>query len=54
MSFGLNFGMGYDLPNATWVLNQLHGLSRRPMPMAMHHRRRKRAIYERIAEAVNK
>nr|XP_036228868.1 mucin-5B-like [Bactrocera oleae]XP_036228870.1 mucin-5B-like [Bactrocera oleae] len=53
MSFGLNFGMGYDLPNATWVLNQLHGLSRRPMPMAMHHRRRKRAIYERIAEAVN-
>ncbi|XP_029409136.2 uncharacterized protein LOC105232960 [Bactrocera dorsalis] len=53
MSFGLNFGMGYDLPNATWVLNQLHGLSRRPVPMAVHHRRSKRAIYERIAEAVN-
>ncbi|XP_050341033.1 uncharacterized protein LOC126767620 [Bactrocera neohumeralis] len=53
MSFGLNFGIGYDLPNATWVLNQLHGLSRRPLPMAVHHRRSKRAIYERIAEAVN-
>uniref|UniRef100_A0A0K8W4Q0 Uncharacterized protein n=1 Tax=Bactrocera latifrons TaxID=174628 RepID=A0A0K8W4Q0_BACLA len=53
MSFGLNFGVGYDLPNATWVLNQLHGLSRRPLPMAVHHRRSKRAIYERIAEAVN-
>ncbi|XP_012162755.1 uncharacterized protein LOC101454665 [Ceratitis capitata] len=53
MSFGINWGLAYDLPNATWVLNQLHGLYRRPLPMAVHHRRSKRAIYERIGEAVD-
>ncbi|XP_036333927.1 acetylcholine receptor subunit alpha-like 1 isoform X5 [Rhagoletis pomonella] len=52
MSYGLNWGVSYDLPNATWVLNQLHGLTRRPTPMAVVHRRSKRALYERIGEAV--
>uniref|UniRef100_A0A0A1XQ65 Eukaryotic translation initiation factor 3 subunit A n=3 Tax=Zeugodacus cucurbitae TaxID=28588 RepID=A0A0A1XQ65_ZEUCU len=53
MAYGLNWGIAYDLPNASWVLNQLHGLSQRPRPMSAHHRRSKRTIYERIAETVD-
>ncbi|ALC47297.1 CG5768, partial [Drosophila busckii] len=47
-SYGLNWGVAYDLPNATWVLDSLHGFRNRPVSKAWRHRRNKRAIYKNI------
>uniref|UniRef100_A0A1A9WLQ1 Uncharacterized protein n=1 Tax=Glossina brevipalpis TaxID=37001 RepID=A0A1A9WLQ1_9MUSC len=48
MSFGLNWGVAYDLPNATWILNHLHGFAKHPIPLAAWHRRSRRNLYKEI------
>ncbi|XP_037929889.1 uncharacterized protein LOC119686397 [Teleopsis dalmanni] len=48
MSFGLNWGTGYDLPNNSWILNHLHGFSRHPVPIAALRRRTRRALYQEV------
>ncbi|XP_046805411.1 uncharacterized protein LOC124419536 [Lucilia cuprina] len=53
MSFGLNWGVAYDLPNTTWILNHLHGFAKRPIPVAVWHRRSKRSLYKEIENVVN-
>ncbi|XP_073820077.1 uncharacterized protein [Musca autumnalis] len=53
MSFGLNWGVAYDLPNTTWILNNLHGFAKRPIPVAMWHRRSRRALYSEIEKFVD-
>ncbi|KAM7360661.1 uncharacterized protein ACRADG_006751 [Cochliomyia hominivorax] len=53
MSFGLNWGVAYDLPNNTWILNHLHGFSKRPIPVAVWHRRSRRSLYKEIENVVD-
>uniref|UniRef100_A0A1A9VCY1 Uncharacterized protein n=1 Tax=Glossina austeni TaxID=7395 RepID=A0A1A9VCY1_GLOAU len=48
MSFGLNWGVAYDLPNTTWILNHLHGFGKHPAPLAAWHRRSRRNLYKEI------
>uniref|UniRef100_A0A1A9ZCJ1 Uncharacterized protein n=1 Tax=Glossina pallidipes TaxID=7398 RepID=A0A1A9ZCJ1_GLOPL len=48
MSFGLNWGVAYDLPNTTWILNHLHGFGKHPAPLAALHRRYRRNLYKEI------
>ncbi|XP_061400293.1 uncharacterized protein LOC133336016 [Musca vetustissima] len=52
MSFGLNWGVAYDLPNSSWILNHLHGFAKRPIPVAMWHRRSRRTLYSEIEKFV--
>ncbi|XP_064554839.1 uncharacterized protein LOC135439902 [Drosophila montana] len=52
-SFGLNWGVAYDLPNNTWILESLHGLSRRPTTAAVLRRRTRSAIYQDIEAIVD-
>ncbi|XP_070063653.1 uncharacterized protein [Drosophila virilis] len=52
-SFGLNWGVAYDLPNNTWILESLHGLSRRPTTAAVLRRRARSAIYQDIEAIVD-
>ncbi|XP_037808476.1 uncharacterized protein LOC119601550 [Lucilia sericata] len=53
MSFGLNWGVAYDLPNTTWILNHLHGFAKRPIPVAVWHRRSRRSLYKEIENVVD-
>ncbi|XP_037892138.1 uncharacterized protein LOC119639039 [Glossina fuscipes] len=48
MSFGLNWGVAYDLPNTTWILNHLRGFGKHPAPLATWHRRNRRNLYKEI------
>lgn len=69
MSYGLNWGVAYDLPNATWALNYLHDSSniQYPHPDVIEHlststtpdwqqnlRRSQRSVYQEIEYIVNK
>ncbi|XP_043951532.2 uncharacterized protein LOC108026107 isoform X1 [Drosophila biarmipes] len=52
-SFGLNWGVAYDLPNTTWVLQHLHGFATHPVGPAILRRRSRSAIYQRIETIVD-
>ncbi|KAH8360047.1 hypothetical protein KR093_010250 [Drosophila rubida] len=52
-SFGLNWGVAYDLPNNTWILQSLHGFSQRPVAAAILRRRTRNAIYQDIETIVD-
>lgn len=69
MSYGLNWGVAYDLPNTTWALSQLHGSSsnQHPYPDVIEHlssssipdwqpslRRSQRALYQEIEYIADK
>ncbi|TDG52200.1 hypothetical protein AWZ03_001481 [Drosophila navojoa] len=47
-SYGLNWGVAYDLPNNTWVLQSLHGFTRNPSLAPVLRRRTRSAIYQDI------
>jgi len=53
-SFGLNWGVAYDLPNTTWVLQHLHGFATHPVAPAVLRRRSRSAIYRQIEAVVDK
>ncbi|XP_041630655.1 uncharacterized protein [Drosophila kikkawai] len=52
-SFGLNWGVAYDLPNTTWVLQHLHGFATHPVAPAVLRRRSRSTIYKHIETIVN-
>ncbi|EDV34023.1 uncharacterized protein Dana_GF20713, isoform A [Drosophila ananassae] len=52
-SFGLNWGTAYDLPNTSWVLQNLHGFSTHPVAPAVLRRRSRRALYQRIETIID-
>ncbi|XP_043071125.1 uncharacterized protein LOC6563888 [Drosophila grimshawi] len=52
-AFGLNWGVAYDLPNNTWVLQSLHGFSQHPISVAFLRRRTRSAIYQDIEAIVD-
>lgn len=51
MSWALNWGLAYDLPNETWVIEELHK-NRHPRPLIQ--RRHRRELYRRIELAIDK
>jgi len=55
MAYGLNWGVAYDLPNASWVLQHLHGFSSHNTGEGVVYRRRSRQIvFNEIENGVNK
>ncbi|XP_044251628.1 uncharacterized protein [Drosophila takahashii] len=52
-SFGLNWGTAYDLPNTTWVLQNLHGFATHPVAPAVLRRRSRSAIYRKMETIVD-
>ncbi|XP_034112302.1 uncharacterized protein LOC117573306 [Drosophila albomicans] len=52
-SFGLNWGVAYDLPNNSWILQSLHGFSQRPVAAVILRRRTRNAIYQDIETIVD-
>ncbi|XP_033241716.1 uncharacterized protein [Drosophila pseudoobscura] len=52
-SFGINWGVAYDLPNTTWVLQHLHGFSTHPVAPAVLRRRSRSMIYQKIETIVD-
>ncbi|XP_043065189.1 uncharacterized protein LOC108091845 [Drosophila ficusphila] len=52
-SFGLNWGVAYDLPNTSWVLQSLHGFSTHPVAPAVLRRRSRSAIFQKIESVVD-
>ncbi|XP_041450891.1 uncharacterized protein LOC111066965 [Drosophila obscura] len=52
-SFGINWGVAYDLPNTTWVLQNLHGFATHPVSPAVLRRRSRSIIYQKIETIVD-
>ncbi|XP_017968500.2 uncharacterized protein LOC108659867 [Drosophila navojoa] len=55
LSFGLNWGIAYDLPNITWVLHNAHGWNRkRPSAaVAKIKRRHRRDLYGNLEAMID-
>ncbi|XP_062126260.1 uncharacterized protein LOC133838994 isoform X1 [Drosophila sulfurigaster albostrigata] len=55
LSFGLNWGVAYDLPNITWVLNNAHGWNtKKPMAaVAKIKRRHRRDVYGNLETMID-
>ncbi|XP_030376311.1 uncharacterized protein LOC115625411 [Scaptodrosophila lebanonensis] len=48
LSFGLNWGVAYDLPNVTWVLHHLHGFRSKKAGVIQIKRRHRRDLYGQL------
>lgn len=51
-SWAINWGVAYELPNQTWILNQRE--RKNPMPKPVVQRRHRRELYGRLETAINK
>lgn len=52
LSWSINFGVAYDLPNQTWVLNNSNRKPIMPKPVVL--RRHRRDLYSRLETVINK
>lgn len=50
-SWAINWGLAYDLPNETWIINQRN---RRPLPKPLVQRRHRRELFEKLEVAIDK
>lgn len=50
-SWAINWGIAYELPNETWILNQRN---RKPMPKPLVQRRHRRDLYNKLEIAIDK
>lgn len=50
-SWAINWGLAYDLPNETWILNQRN---RKPYPKPIVQRRHRRELFEKLEVAIDK
>lgn len=48
----MNWGVAYDLPNETWILNQRE--RKRPLAKPVVLRRHRRDLYNRFETAIDK
>ncbi|XP_055918621.1 uncharacterized protein LOC129950723 [Eupeodes corollae] len=55
LSLGLNWGVAYELPNITWVLDRTHGVSKVKTPMTepVVKRRYRRDLYQKLEIIMN-
>lgn len=51
LSWALNWGLAYDLPNQTWIINQRN---RKTFPKPLVQRRHRRDLYEKLEVAIDK
>lgn len=52
LSWSINFGVAYDLPNQTWILNNNNKKPLMPKPVVL--RRHRRDLYSRLETVINK
>lgn len=50
LSWALNWGLAYDLPNETWILEQ----RQRKIPKPLVQRRQRRDLYDQLEVAIDK
>lgn len=50
-SWAINWGLAYDLPNDTWIINERH---RKVFPKQIVQRRHRRDLYDRLEEVIDK
>lgn len=48
--WALNWGLAYDLPNHTWIIEQL---DKKPFPKPLIQRRHRRELYGRLELAID-
>lgn len=53
LTWSMNWGVAYDLPNETWILN-LRERKIKPVPRPVVMRRQRRDLYERLENAIDK
>ncbi|KAH8382083.1 hypothetical protein KR009_001732 [Drosophila setifemur] len=53
LSLGINWGVAYDLPNVTWVLQNAHGWTTKKSAKAQIKRRHRRELYGRLETMID-
>ncbi|XP_017083996.2 uncharacterized protein LOC108116567 isoform X1 [Drosophila eugracilis] len=53
LSLGINWGVAYDLPNITWVLQNAHGWTTKKSAKAQIKRRHRRELYGRLETMID-
>ncbi|XP_026845189.1 uncharacterized protein LOC6592123 [Drosophila persimilis] len=53
LSLGINWGVAYDLPNVTWVLQNAHGWTTKKSAKAQIKRRHRRELYSRLETMID-
>nr|NP_651260.3 uncharacterized protein Dmel_CG5768, isoform C [Drosophila melanogaster]AAF56298.3 uncharacterized protein Dmel_CG5768, isoform C [Drosophila melanogaster] len=53
LSLGINWGVAYDLPNVTWVLQNAHGWTTKKSAQAQIKRRHRRELYGRLETMID-
>ncbi|XP_020810858.1 uncharacterized protein LOC110186148 [Drosophila serrata] len=53
LSLGINWGVAYDLPNVTWVLQNAHGWTTKKSAKAQIKRRHRRELYNRLETMID-
>ncbi|KAH8278897.1 hypothetical protein KR018_010930 [Drosophila ironensis] len=53
LSLGINWGVAYDLPNVTWVLQNAHGWTTKKSAKAQIKRRHRRELYDRLETMID-
>ncbi|XP_034130223.1 uncharacterized protein LOC117585069 isoform X1 [Drosophila guanche] len=53
LSLGINWGVAYDLPNVTWVLQNAHGWTTKKSAQAQIKRRHRRELYSRLETMID-
>ncbi|KAH8363447.1 hypothetical protein KR084_010491 [Drosophila pseudotakahashii] len=53
LSLGINWGVAYDLPNVTWVLQNAHGWTTKKSAKAQIKRRHRRDLYGRLETMID-
>ncbi|XP_016952296.2 uncharacterized protein LOC108026107 isoform X2 [Drosophila biarmipes] len=53
LSLGINWGVAYDLPNITWVLQNAHGWTTKKSAKAQIKRRHRRELYSRLETMID-
>lgn len=54
LSLGINWGVAYDLPNVTWVLQNAHGWTTKKSAQAQIKRRHRRELYGRLETMIDR
>lgn len=52
VSWALNYGIAYELPNETFIINHEHLMKRKPKPEVL--RRHRRELYNKLEVAIDK
>lgn len=55
ISWQFNWGIAYDLPNQTWIINEQNRMRQRKLlPKQLYQRRHRRELYRKLETAVDR